>query len=69
MPKSSVRVLIADDSGFMQLLLKNILSVDKSIQVIATAENGQQALERTIQHNPDVVLMDMPMPKYDGFYG
>lgn len=69
MPKQSVRVLIADDSGFMQLLLKNILSVDKSIQVIATAENGQQALERTIEHNPDVVLMDMLMPKYDGLYG
>ena len=69
MPKSSIRVLVADDSGFMQLLIKNILSVDKTIEVIATAENGQDALEQTIKHRPDVVLMDMIMPKYDGLYG
>ena len=69
MHETSIRVLIADDSGFMQLLLKNILSVDKNIKVIATAENGQQALEQTVTQRPDVVLMDMLMPKYDGLYG
>lgn len=69
MTASQIRVLIADDSGFMQLLIKDILSADKSIKVIATAENGKQALEKTKHHQPDVVLMDMLMPKYDGLFG
>ncbi len=69
MSTKRIRVLIADDSGFMQLLIKDILSVDKEIEVIATAENGQEALERTQTYKPDVVLMDMLMPKFDGLYG
>lgn len=66
---SQIRVIIADDSGFMQLLIKDILSIDKTIKVIDTAENGKQALEKVKYHQPDVVLMDMLMPKFDGLYG
>lgn len=69
MTSLKTRVLIADDSGFMQLLIKDILRADKTIEVIATAENGKEALEKTKDHRPDVVLMDMLMPKYDGLYG
>lgn len=69
MALSQIRVIIADDSGFMQLLIKDILSIDKSIKVIATAEDGKQALEKVKQFEPDVVLMDMLMPKFDGLYG
>ncbi|MEP1780520.1 chemotaxis-specific protein-glutamate methyltransferase CheB [Reichenbachiella sp.] len=69
MTVEQIRVLVADDSGFMQLLIKDILSADKTIKVVATAENGKQALEKTKYYQPDVILMDMLMPKYDGLYG
>ncbi|MGL1888652.1 MAG: chemotaxis-specific protein-glutamate methyltransferase CheB [Reichenbachiella sp.] len=69
MSKKLIKVLIADDSGFMQLLIKSILKQDTSIEVVATAYNGQEAAEKTMEFKPDVVLMDILMPKYDGVYG
>ncbi|MCV9385202.1 chemotaxis-specific protein-glutamate methyltransferase CheB [Reichenbachiella ulvae] len=69
MSHETIDVLIADDSGFMQLLIKSILSVDQNIKVIATANNGKEAYELTRTHRPKVVVMDMMMPKYDGLYG
>ena len=64
-----INVLIADDSGFMQLLIKSILMADKQINVVGTAGNGKEAFELTKKKNPDVVLMDLLMPEYDGRYG
>lgn len=67
--KIPIRVLLADDSGFMRLLVSDILKSDQDIQVVATATNGKDALEKTIQFNPDVVVMDINMGEYDGLYG
>ena len=64
-----IRVLIADDSGVMQLLIKSILKADNEIKVVATAYNGKEAYEKTLEQKPDVVLMDILMPDYDGIYG
>lgn len=66
--KPPVRVLLAEDSGLMRLILKDILSQDDRLQLIDTAENGRQALEKIKTLDPDVVLCDLVMPDYDGVY-
>ena len=69
MTKTPVRVLLVDDSGIMRLLVGDILRSDREIEVVATATNGKDALEKVIEHKPDVVVMDMNMGEYDGLYG
>ena len=69
MHMSKIKVIIADDIKILRQGLKAILEQDDEIEVVALAENGKQALEMSIVYNPDVVLMDMRMPDYDGAYG
>lgn len=64
-----INVLIADDMKILRQGLKAILSQDDSINVVGTAENGKEAFILCGSLNPDVVLMDMRMPDYDGAYG
>jgi two-component system chemotaxis response regulator CheB len=64
-----IKVLLADDSGFMRLLVSDILKAVNDIEVVATASNGKEAVEKTILHTPDVVVMDINMGEYDGLYG
>lgn len=63
------KVLIADDSAFVQLLMRNILSNNEELEVVGTASNGWEAYEETKRLRPDVVLMDVIMPEYDGLAG
>lgn len=64
-----IKVLIADDIQILRQGLKAILSLDPDIEVVATAENGQEAFQKCKVYEPDVVLMDMRMPEYDGAHG
>lgn len=64
-----IKVLIADDIQILRQGLKAILSLDEDIEVVATAENGQEAFQKCKVYQPDVVLMDMRMPEYDGAHG
>lgn len=64
-----IRVLLADDSGLMRLLVIDILKSDKDIEVVATASNGKDAFEKTVKYKPDVVVTDINMGEYDGLYG
>lgn len=64
-----IKVLIADDIMILRQGLKAVLERDESLQVVALAENGKEAMEKTLVYQPDVVLMDMQMPDYDGAYG
>ena len=66
---SKIRVIIADDMQILRKGLKAILSQDGEIEVVATAGNGREAYEKCRALKPDVVLMDMRMPDYDGAYG
>ncbi|NQZ77759.1 MAG: chemotaxis-specific protein-glutamate methyltransferase CheB [Ekhidna sp.] len=66
---SKIKVLIADDSAFVQLLMRNILSNNEDLEVVGTASNGWEAFEQTKALKPDVVLMDVMMPDYDGLSG
>lgn len=61
-----IRVLIADDSALMRQMLKKILESDPEIQVIDIARNGEDAVIKARHLRPDVVTMDVNMPKMDG---
>jgi two-component system chemotaxis response regulator CheB len=62
-----IRVLVVEDSPTVKELLVNILSSDPEIKVIGTANNGEEAIEKAILNKPDVITMDIHMPKMDGF--
>ncbi len=64
-----INVIIADDIPILRSGLKAVLSQDSGIHVIGEASNGKEAYELCIRMHPDVVLMDMRMPEYDGGYG
>ena len=60
------RVLIADDDDLMRAGLRAVLSSDETITVVGEAATGREAVARTRQLAPDVVLMDVRMPVLDG---
>lgn len=66
---SKIKVLITDDMKILRQGLKAILMQDSDIEVVGTAENGQEAFKLCSSLSPDVVLMDMRMPDFDGAYG
>ena len=62
-----IKVLIVEDSVVAQEFLKHILTSDPAIQVVGIANNGEEAIELVRQKKPDVITMDIYMPKMDGF--
>lgn len=64
-----IKVLIADDVMILRQGLRAVLEQDEGLQVVALAENGKEAFEKCKVFQPDVVMMDMRMPDYDGAYG
>ncbi|MHB1431602.1 MAG: response regulator [Streptosporangiaceae bacterium] len=63
---SPVRVLIADDQRIVREGLATILGTLPGVAVVATADDGTQAVRLAEEHRPDVVLMDLRMPGLDG---
>ncbi len=61
-----IRVLVVDDSAFMRKMITDLLEEDNRIDVIATARNGQDALKKIQDLNPDVVTLDVEMPVMNG---
>lgn len=64
-----INIVIADDVQILRQGLKAILEQDEEIRVTGLAANGQEAWQLSRRLKPDVVLMDMRMPDYDGSYG
>ena len=64
---SRIRVLVVDDSPVARALLVHVLESDPQLVIAGVAEDGHAALEFVRQHRPDVVLMDIHMPRLDGF--
>lgn len=60
------RVVVVDDSSFMRKFICDILSTDKSLQVVGTAVNGIDAVEKVKALKPNVVTMDIEMPEMNG---
>lgn len=61
-----IRVLIADDHAVVVEGLRRVLSAEPDMEVVAVAENGSAALEKTRDLKPDVVLLDLSMPEMNG---
>ncbi len=61
-----IRVMIADDSAFMRMILKDIIDSQPDMKVIAIAKDGLEAVELAVKHKPDVITMDVEMPKLNG---
>ena len=61
-----VRVLLVDDDHLMRAGLRAVLSSDDGIEVVGEAGDGREAIERAQRMRPDVVLMDLRMPRLDG---
>lgn len=61
-----ITVLVVDDSAFMRKALSSMLEKDPGIKVIATARNGEEGLDAIRKHDPDVVTLDIEMPRMDG---
>lgn len=64
--ETPIRVLIADDHRLFAEALEAILSGESRIEVVGRARNGAEALELSLELEPDVVLMDISMPVMDG---
>jgi DNA-binding NarL/FixJ family response regulator len=61
-----MRVIIADDQDFIRHGLRTLFSEEKDIEICAEAVDGGDALARSLEHRPDVIIMDIMMPRMDG---
>ena len=62
-----IRVLIVDDSPTTRKMIRAILDSEPEIEVIAEAEDGVEAVELTAKLKPDVITMDVVMPRANGY--
>ncbi|GAA3570885.1 response regulator transcription factor [Amycolatopsis ultiminotia] len=62
-----IRVVLADDEAMVRTGVCGILTTDPEIEVVAEAGNGLEAIELVARHRPDVAVLDIRMPKFDGF--
>ena len=63
---SLIRVLIVDDSAFVRKVVTQALARSPFIEVVGTARDGEEALELAAKHSPDVITLDLMMPRMDG---
>ena len=62
----TIKVLIAEDSAYQRKVISEMLSEHENIIVIDVARNGEEAIELVEKHQPDILLLDLLMPKMDG---
>ena len=61
-----IRVLIVDDSAFMRRAIERLLSQDPRVSVVGSASDGMEGVKRALELRPDVITMDVEMPRMDG---
>jgi DNA-binding NarL/FixJ family response regulator len=61
-----IRILLADDQALVRAGFRLILEAEPDIEVVAEAADGEEAIERAIELQPDLALMDIRMPSLDG---
>jgi len=66
MNQKAIRLLVADDQGIVRKGVQALLSEVEDMNVVGEAEDGQQAIDRAAALKPDVILMDLQMPRMDG---
>jgi DNA-binding NarL/FixJ family response regulator len=65
-PEGPLRILIADDHGIVRSGLKLLLDRQSDLEVVAEAEDGVDALEKTLSERPDLAILDVAMPRMTG---
>lgn len=66
MKENAIRILLADDHPLMREGLAAVINAQRDMEVVAEAENGEEAVRAYRQHRPDVTLMDLRLPVLDG---
>lgn len=61
-----IRVIIAEDHNLVRQGIRVLLEQSGEVQVVAEAATGQEAVQLTAEHKPDLVVMDLSMPRLDG---
>ena len=64
--KNKIRILIADDHKLMRMGLISLFDVQRDMTVVGEAEDGEQAVRLAGELKPDIVIMDLMMPKMNG---
>jgi two-component system chemotaxis response regulator CheB len=62
-----IRTLVIDDSAYNRVTISRMLESDPDINVVATANNGEDGIKQVMRHSPDVITLDLEMPVMDGF--
>jgi len=62
-----IRIVVVDDSAFSRRSITKMLQEIESIEVVGYATNGEEGIQAVIAHKPDLVTLDLEMPKMDGF--
>ncbi|MGI9086121.1 MAG: response regulator [Chthoniobacterales bacterium] len=62
-----IRILLADDHPIVRQGLRQIIEADKGLEIVAEANNGNEALALIAEHKPGVAVLDIDMPETDGF--
>ncbi len=60
------KILIVDDSSFMRMAIRSILSKEPNFDIVGTAADGMEGVEKAIALKPDLITMDVEMPRMDG---
>lgn len=63
---TKIRVMLVDDHEMVRLGLKSYLNLQPDVEVVAEASDGEEGLTKALEHRPDVVVMDLVMPKMTG---
>lgn len=66
MSETPVRVLVVDDSAFMRTAMRRMIVSDPLLQIIDTASDGIEAIEKAVRIRPDVITLDVEMPRLNG---
>lgn len=61
-----ITILIADDHKIVRMGLKSLFAAEKDLTVVGEAEDGEQAVQKAVELKPDVIIMDLVMPRKDG---
>ncbi|MEO5873561.1 MAG: response regulator transcription factor [Streptosporangiaceae bacterium] len=61
-----IRVVLAEDQAMVRGALASLLGLEDDIEVVAVAADGREAVELAAEHRPDVILLDIEMPRMDG---
>ncbi|QAA31630.1 protein-glutamate methylesterase/protein-glutamine glutaminase [Clostridium manihotivorum] len=63
---NKIKVMVVDDSALMRKIISDMINEETDMEVIATARNGEEFVEKVGGYNPDVITLDVEMPKMDG---